>query len=68
MLIVEKMSLKEKDNFNNGGVTIAFLGDSVTQGCFEIYKKSNGAIETVFDQQNSYEAGVWKILSMLYPS
>ena len=68
MHIVEKMSIKEHDNLNHGGVTIAFLGDSVTQGCFEIYKKSNGGLETVYDQQNSYEAGVWRILSTLYPS
>lgn len=68
MRIVEKMALKERDNLNHGGVTIAFLGDSVTQGCFEIYKKSNGGLETVYDQQNSYEAGVWRILSTLYPS
>ena len=47
MKIIEKMKAKAKDNFNREGVTIAFLGDSVTQGCFELYKKSETEIETV---------------------
>ena len=68
MKIIEKMAAKAKDNFNTEGVTIAFLGDSVTQGCFEIYKKENNAIETVFDKRASYEMGVFDILCTLYPS
>ncbi len=50
------------------GITIAFLGDSVTQGCFEIYRNKNGQIETVFDQRSSYEMGVLEILSLLFPA
>ena len=40
MKIIEKMAKKSADHYNNEGVTIAFLGDSVTQGCFECYKKT----------------------------
>ena len=68
MKIIEKMAAKAKDNYNREGVTIAFLGDSVTQGCFEIYKAENGRIETVFDQKASYETGVLDILCTLFPS
>ena len=49
-------------------VTISFLGDSVTQGCFDIYKNKNGNVSTVFDQQSSYEMSVLKILSTLFPT
>ena len=68
MRIIEKMARKAADHSHHEGVTIAFLGDSVTQGCFEIYKKQNGQIETVFDQQHSYERSVANILALLYPN
>ena len=68
MRIIEKMAAKSNDNYNCEGVTIAFLGDSVTQGCFGIYKEENNRIETVFDKKASYEMGVFDILCTLYPS
>lgn len=67
MRIIEKMAKKTADHMNHDGVTIAFLGDSVTQGCFEIYKKENNQVETVFDQRYSYERLVSDILGMLFP-
>lgn len=68
MKIIEKMSAKARDNFNAEGVTIAFLGDSVTQGCFELYKKQDGGIDTIFDKMGSYEMGVFDIFSTLFPT
>ena len=68
MKIVQKMAAKLQNNRAHEGVTIAFLGDSVTQGCFEIYQQANGGVETFYDQKSSYERGVCDILSMLYPS
>ena len=67
MKIIEKLAAKTADHTHHEGVTVAFLGDSVTQGCFEIYKKENNAIETVFDKRFSYEMGVFDILCTLYP-
>ena len=67
MRIIGKMAKKTADHMNNEGVLIAFLGDSVTQGCFEIYKKENNQIETVFDQRHSYERTVTDILATLFP-
>ena len=54
MKIMNRIHEKANDNANKPGVTIAFLGDSVTQGCFELYKKSDGSIETVFDKTYAY--------------
>lgn len=67
MKIIEKIRQKVSDHFHNEGVTIAFLGDSVTQGCFEIYKKTNGQIETIFDKRGSYEHHLFDMLCTLYP-
>ena len=55
--IVELMKIKQEDNMNNRGVTIAFLGDSVTQGCFEFCKK-NKDVYTVFDKNSAYMEAV----------
>ena len=64
MKIIHKMASNLKNHKN---VTIAFLGDSVTQGCFEVYQNRTGNVATVFDQQNTYGMGVLKILSYLFP-
>lgn len=68
MKVVDKIIKKQSDNFGEEGITVAFLGDSVTQGCFEVYKKEDGSIETFFEKMNSYEMSFYKILSVLYPS
>jgi lysophospholipase L1-like esterase len=68
MKIIEKISAKAKNNRDFGTVTIAFLGDSVTQGCFEIYKRADGGIETVYDSKNNYGARLSVMLGLLFPS
>ena len=68
MKIIEKIVAKKKNLAQCEGVTIAFLGDSVTQGCFEIYRKENNSIETVFEQKSSYERTFSDILAMLFPA
>ena len=67
MKIIQKMADKTKDHMHHEGVTIAFLGDSVTQGCFEVFKKQDGHSETIFDKRHSYERYVFDILSVLFP-
>jgi len=66
--IVKKIIEKVKDNKNKASVTIAFLGDSVTQGCFECYIDENNEIQTVFDKNSAYHNYVAKIFSVLYPT
>ncbi len=68
MKIAELFAAKTRDNWNAPGVTIAFLGDSVTQGCFEIYKTSPDTLETVFDKNNAYHAHLARMLAELFPS
>lgn len=68
MKIIEKMKAKAADNAGMEGVTVAFIGDSVTQGCFEIYNKTNGDIETVYDKTNAYHAHLANMLAVLYPT
>lgn len=68
MKVLQKMQVKANDNFNAEGVTVAFLGDSVTQGCFELYKKGENQYETIFEKRNSYERYFFDILSVIFPS
>lgn len=68
MKILQKINAKANDHFNHEGVTIAFLGDSVTQGCFDIYKNEKNEIETFFDKRHSYERYFFDILCMLFPN
>ena len=64
---VEKITLKSTDLYQKS-VTIAFLGDSVTQGCFELYKIGENGLQTEFDSGNSYSSKLKKIFSTLYPN
>ena len=38
MKFIEKLAKKQNNLYGAASATIAFLGDSVTQGCFEIYE------------------------------
>lgn len=68
MKIARKFAAKVQDNWNAPGVTIAFLGDSVTQGCFEVYKKDDGGVETFFDKNNAYHALLAQMLAETFPN
>ncbi|MBR4762492.1 MAG: GDSL family lipase [Clostridia bacterium] len=67
MKIIEKLNAKQ-DIYGGKPVTIAFLGDSVTQGCFECYIKNDGGIETVYDYKSAYSTRLREMLNILYPS
>ena len=67
MKIIEKLNAKQ-DIYGEKPVTIAFLGDSVTQGCFECYIKEDGKIETVFDYKSAFSTRLREMLGILYPS
>lgn len=49
-------------------ITFAFLGDSVTQGCFELYKTAENSFQTEFRIEDGYHTKLREILQMLYPS
>lgn len=66
MEIMKKISAIAQDMHGAEMPVIAFLGDSVTQGCFECYLKEGRAIETVFDNQHAVSTYVNQILRKLY--
>ena len=68
MKILELMKEKQENNIENPCVTLAFLGDSVTQGCFELYQKTDTQVETIFDKTSAYHNYIAKIFSVLFPS
>lgn len=67
MEIMKKLAAKQ-NMLPHPPVTIAFLGDSVTQGCFECYTLENDRIETVFDYSSAYSTRLREILNLLYPN
>lgn len=67
MKITGLLSAKNDQPAQNRTPTIAFLGDSVTQGCFELYLSETGAIETVVDQNAVYHADFARLLHLLWP-
>ncbi len=66
MKIIEKLNAKQ-DIYGGKPVTIAFFGDSVTQGCFECFIGDEGAIGVVFDYKSAYSTRVREMLNILYP-
>lgn len=66
MKIVKKFIERQERVGGSEPITIAFLGDSVTQGCFENYVV-NGGVDTVFEPQSSYVTFVQKLLNDIYP-
>ncbi len=67
MEIMRKISASAQDMQGAPIPVITFLGDSVTQGCFEVFLQEDRSCETVFDQQHSCATYVSELLRMLYP-
>ncbi len=68
MEIIKRIAEKNADIYGARPVTIAFLGDSVTQGCFECYVENDDRIETVFESESGFAALTRNILHMFYPA
>ena len=68
MKLVEKLKEKYASFQTAEGITVACLGDSVTQGCFECCIDGNGNVNTVFDQSKAYHAYLREMLGTLYPA
>lgn len=47
---------------------IACLGDSVTHGCFEVFKNRFDRVDTVYRPEDGYPARLRRQLSMLFPA
>ena len=68
MKILEKLSKKHRNMYGHESVTVAFLGDSITQGCFECYFDKNDGIETVYDYKSAFSTRFRELLNILYPN
>lgn len=68
MNILEKFSKKRDNLKGESPVAVAFLGDSVTQGCFADQINSDGYLDTTFDAENAYHTKFRKIFNLLYPN
>ena len=68
MKIIEAIMRKSNNLYDEKIPTIVFFGDSVTQGCFDLYMKNETQVATYFDKNSAYHNYVAKIFSVLYPN
>lgn len=68
MKITEKLNACQNNLYAAEIPTVAFTGDSVTQGCFECYPVGESGLSTVFEEKSGYVRRVQEIFSLLYPS
>ena len=59
---------KQEDLTGKKPITIAFLGDSVTQGCFETYLTPDGRLFGTTDYPSAYSTRLREMLALLYPT
>lgn len=67
MKFAEKLRAKNENPIGAAPVTLAFLGDSVTQGCFELYRKSESGFETEFRVDDGYHTKLRSLFEKCYP-
>lgn len=67
MQFIRKMKEKRENPLDVKAPTIAFFGDSVTQGCFELYMKNEELLGNICDESHAYPAYLRRILSLLFP-
>ena len=71
MNIISLLDAKNKDAYGNRPITIGFLGDSVTNGCFELLpdltQNGENRYDVIYDTENAYSADFRKIMNRLYP-
>ena len=69
---IMKITERIKENSQNPGkhrpIVIGFLGDSVTQGCFEIYLTGENSLETEVRSYEAYHSKLKRILEEIFPS
>ncbi len=68
MQFARKMTERQQDQHGKAPVTIAFLGDSVTQGCFECTFREGVGYIGPCEYENSYAAHLQRFLHMLTPT
>ena len=68
MKIIEKIAQRQQDQYSIAPATIAFLGDSVTHGAFELFNYNGVAgMETTHEFPSAYPTRLREMLNFLYP-
>ena len=67
MSFLDKIKARRADQKNTRQPIAVFLGDSVTQGCFEVYNTADGNLGCFYDADAVYHRRFAQILAMLYP-
>lgn len=67
MKFAEKLRAKNENPIGAAPVTLAFLGDSVTQGCFECYRTGEKSLETEFRVNDGYHMKLRSLFEKCYP-
>lgn len=68
MRILEKLAARNAETPDRAAALIACLGDSVTHGCFEVFKNRFGKVDTVYRPESGYPARLRRRLNLLYPA
>ena len=68
MKIIEKIAQRQQDQYSVEPITIAFLGDSVTHGAFELINYTGvEGMDTIHDYASAYPTRLREMLNLLYP-
>lgn len=68
MKIAEKIAEHVKEPGRHRPIVLGVLGDSVTQGCFELYKTGKESMETEFRSFQAYHNKLKRMLEEVFPS
>ena len=68
MNFIELMCKKSKDLSGEKIPTMVFFGDSVTQGCFDVYIDESEKCNTIFEADKSYQGYLNNILKEIFPN
>lgn len=68
MKVMKSLCARVESAKDRRPVVIAFLGDSVTHGCFEVYVNRQGNVDTRYRPDQGYPARLKRRLDLLYPA
>lgn len=68
MRLLQKIKEKTRDPSAEAPVKLAFLGDSVTHGCFEIVQKADGSFDCAYDYKAVYHSRLKSKLETVFPN
>ena len=68
MRIAQRIADRNRDPRGSRPVTMAFLGDSVTHGCFEIYQSGPREIEAEYRPSRAYHQLLKEMIESVFPA